>query len=353
MRILITGGAGFVGSSLAIYLSTNMGGCEVIAFDNLKRRGSELNLIEFKKFGVKFIHGDIRNIEDFEGIPGVDLIIDCSAEPSVLAEQGAGVNYLVSTNLLGTLNCLNFARSCEANFIFLSSSRVYPILRINNLNYEELENRFELSVDNAEVGVSSLGFSEHLSTVGLRTLYGTTKLSSEYFINEYAELYGMDHIINRCGLIAGPGQFGKIDQGVITSWVSRHVWKQDISYFGYNGTGKQVRDVLNIKDLCEIIHVQIDKFSLLSGETFNLGGGPSNSVSLKELTDICRIVTGNSLPISQVTKERPGDLIYYATDYSKIEKLTQWRPKKTVEETVSEIHNWITKNEKDLKNVIG
>ena len=353
MRILLTGGAGFVGSSLAIYLKNKFIQYEIIVLDNLKRRGSEMNLLRFQKLGIQFIHGDVRNMDDLNSVSNIDFIIDCSAEPSVMAEQGPGVNYLISTNLVGTLNCLNLAKREQAKFLFLSTSRVYPIQRINNLKFVEKETRFELAKNNDELGVSLRGFSEDLSTDGYRTLYGTTKLSSEYFIEEFAQLFGIKAIVNRCGLIAGPGQFGKVDQGVITSWVTRHMWKQELAYIGYGGFGKQVRDVLNILDLCEIVLHQIFNIDSLAGKTFNLGGGPENSTSLLELTKICSEITGNELKVLQRLEERPGDLIYYVTDCSNVKNQTNWWPKKTVEQTVQDIFDWVRSNEKKLKNVIG
>jgi CDP-paratose 2-epimerase len=146
MKILITGGAGFVGSSLAISLKINYPDYQVFALDNLKRRGSELNLSRLKKHGVEFVHGDIRNKEDFDSIPAVDTVIEASAEPSVLAGLDGTPDYLINTNLVGTVNCLNYALKHKAAFIFLSTSRVYPIKTIETLNFVEEETRFALSV---------------------------------------------------------------------------------------------------------------------------------------------------------------------------------------------------------------
>src|SRR5690349_19143449 len=116
MKILITGGAGFVGSSLAIALKTNYPDYQVYALDNLKRRGSELNIPRLKKAGVEFVHGDIRNKEDFDSIPAVDTVIEASAEPSVLAGLDGTPDYLINTNLVGTVNCLNYALKHKAGF---------------------------------------------------------------------------------------------------------------------------------------------------------------------------------------------------------------------------------------------
>src|SRR3989339_333736 len=130
-NILITGGAGFVGSNLALKLKAKYRGAEIFCMDNLKRRGSELNIPRLKAAGVNFVHGDIRNKEDFEEIGKNDLILECSAEPSVLAGITSSPSYLINTNLVGTINCLEFARQNREAFVFLSTSRVYPIDPIN------------------------------------------------------------------------------------------------------------------------------------------------------------------------------------------------------------------------------
>jgi len=136
-KVLITGGAGFIGASLAISLRKKYPHIAVIALDNLKRRGSELNLCRLREWGVSFIHGDIRNQEDLFLNSKIDLIIECSAEPSVLAGYGDNPFYIINTNLLGTINCLESARKNKADIVFLSTSRVYPYDAINALKTVE------------------------------------------------------------------------------------------------------------------------------------------------------------------------------------------------------------------------
>ena len=190
-RYLITGGAGFVGSNLAICLKQNEESVHVIALDNLKRRGSELNIPRLRKYGIDFVHGDIRNKEDLQAVDKIDCIIECSAEPSVLAGFSGSPEYLINTNLMGTVNCLEVARRCEADFIFLSTSRVYPIAVLNDLEYRETETRFELAPDQRATGVSSSGFSEEFPLNGVRSLYGATKLASELILHEYIDYYNL------------------------------------------------------------------------------------------------------------------------------------------------------------------
>jgi len=246
MDILVTGGAGFVGSNLAIAFKNDTGG-RVVAMDNLKRRGSELNIGRLRKNGVEFIHGDIRNKEDFEPVGKVDTVVECSAEPSVMAGIGSSPDYLINTNLMGTVNCLEFARKRASTFLFLSTSRVYPVETINSLNVRETETRFELLDDQPVRGASSRGISEEFPLDGARTLYGATKLCSELLIREYVNTYGLKAVVNRCGLITGPWQMGKVDQGVIVLWVARHHYGMPLSYIGYGGKGKQVRDMIDVR----------------------------------------------------------------------------------------------------------
>lgn len=340
MTILITGGAGFVGSNLAFSLKDKYPHYKIIVFDNLRRRGSELNIKKFHEAGIAFIHGDIRNSEDLEGVD-FDLLIEASAEPSVLAGMDGGRKYLIDTNLNGLVNSLEVALKQKAKVIFLSTSRVYPMEAINSLNYEENQSRYSLHVNDV-LGVSQKGFSENLSLDGYRTLYGATKLSSEYIIDEYVHMFGLEAIINRSGVIAGAGQFGKVDQGFLTLWAANYYFNKPLSIFG---NGKQVRDILNINDLFDLIDLQIHSFETFNAQRFNIGGGLKSSVSLLELDTMCKALLGDK---KVDFKEARGlDLKYYVSDNSKINSFG-WKPKRGVEETLKEILFWIEKNEKDL-----
>ncbi|VVB87703.1 GDP-L-fucose synthase [uncultured archaeon] len=353
MKILVTGGAGFVGSNLAINFKKNGKGHDVLALDNLKRRGSELNIRRLKENGVEFIHGDIRNKEDFEAAGKPDLIIECSAEPSVLAGFGSSPDYLLNTNLLGTINCLEYARKCRADIVFLSTSRVYPVRTLNNLNFIETPTRFELSDKQDVPGVSSGWYTENFPLGGPRTLYGATKLASELVIQEYIEMYGMKGIINRCGVLTGSWQMGKVDQGVVVLWVAKHHYRQPLSYIGYGGKGKQVRDILHINDLYRLLEIQISDMASHSGEIYNVGGGPQCSVSLLELTQLCQEYTGNKVPIKSINEDRPGDIRIYITDNSKITGRTGWKPEIKVEQIIEEISNWIKENSESLRPILA
>ena len=351
-KILVTGGCGFVGSSLAHRLREDFPQSEIICLDNLKRRGSELNLSRLRKAGIRFIHGDIRKKEDLEVINKIDLLLECSAEPSVLAGINSNLAYLINTNLIGTINCLELARKCQAKFIFLSTSRVYPIRTINNLQFQEGETRFELLNEQTIPGVSSQGFTEKFPLDGARSIYGTTKLASEFFVQEYVDMYGLQAVINRCGVITGPWQFGKVDQGVVVFWIAKHFWKQKLSYIGYGGTGKQVRDVLHVDDLYDLLLLQLNDMEPHSGQIYNVGGGREISISLLELTALCEKFTGNRIEIQQIPEDRPSDIRVYLTDYCKINQATGWHPKRKVEQIIQDIYQWTRNNEHLLEGIL-
>src|SRR5690606_17906715 len=177
--------------------------------------------------------------------------------------------------------------------IFLSTSRVYPIEAIEKAAFTEHETRFAFAENQQSQGISTEGISEELSLDGARSFYGTTKLSSEMFIQEYAAFYGLKAAITRFGVIAGPRQMGKTDKGVVTLWMAKHFWNQSLKYIGYGGTGKQVRDILHVDDLVELIDLQIHEIEKFAGKIYNVGGGLAQSASLLEMTAICEKITGN------------------------------------------------------------
>src|SRR4249919_1510869 len=154
MRVLVTGGAGFVGANLGISLAGRHPEWELVACDNLYRRGSELNLPRLEQAGVEFVKGDVREPDDLLALAPVSALIECSAEPSVMSGVDGDTGYLVHTNLTGAYNCLELARRDEAFVVFLSTSRVYPVAPQVELNLEEAETRFEIAAEQAVPGIS-------------------------------------------------------------------------------------------------------------------------------------------------------------------------------------------------------
>lgn len=353
MNILITGGCGFVGSNLAIAFKQANPSNQIIALDNLKRRGSELNIARLRGMGIHFIHGDIRNVEDFNEVGTIDILIDAAAEPSVVSGMETTPDYLINTNLVGTVNCLNFALKNKALFVLLSTSRVYPIGLLNEIPLTENSNRFVINdIDNNMVGVSKKGVSEQFPLQGARSFYGTTKLAAELLVEEYAAFYGLKTIVNRCGVLTGAWQMGKVDQGVVVLWMAKHFWKQELGYFGFGGEGKQVRDMLHVQDLYRLLEIQLANPANYAGKPWNVGGGDSVSVSLQELTHICEKITGNKIPIKSVKENRVADIPWYITDSTEVKKVSGWEPTYSVEKIMSEIYVWIKENEGMLRPIL-
>jgi CDP-paratose 2-epimerase len=346
-RILVTGGAGFVGSNISIALKERFSDCDIVALDNLYRKGSELNLPRLAKSGVVFIQGDVRKPEDLKEAGKIDFLIECSAEPSVLAGKDGCADYLIQTNLDGAVNCIDLCRRNDAGMIFLSTSRVYPIEPLVNGNIIEEKTRYTLSDEQSVPGLSSSGVAEDFPMEGARSLYGATKFAAEIMLAEYRHAFSLPVIINRCGVIAGPWQFGKADQGIAAFWTASHIFKKSLRYIGFNGKGMQVRDMLHIDDLVELVFMQLkdpEKFSARS--FFNVGGGLKSSASLLELTDICENASGNKLEISSEPETRYADIPVYITDNSNISGFCGWKPEKNVETIVKDISEWIKSSPK-------
>jgi CDP-paratose 2-epimerase len=352
-HVLVTGGAGFVGSSLALALRREEPSLSVTALDNLRRRGSELNLGRLRAAGVPFIHGDIRSLEDLANLPHApDLILECSAEPSVLAGYGGSPEYLIRTNLLGCFHCLELARRAKADVLFVSTSRIYPVALLNRLALREEETRFTLSPDQDLPGVSAEGISEEFPLDGPRSLYGMTKLAGELLVEEYADAYGLRFIIDRCGLLTGPWQMGKSDQGVMVLWLAAHYFGRELRYIGYGGTGKQVRDFLHIEDFCDLVLDQIRHFDRYQGQRYNVGGGTACSLSLREATGLCQEVTGRSIAIGADPQNRPADVPLYISDHRKVSGTNGWRPRRDARATFRDIQDWLRAEEANVKGVL-
>lgn len=340
--LLVTGGAGFVGANLACLFRQRHPGLQVTCLDNLRRRGSELNLPRLRAAGARFVHGDVRNPADLAAAGPVDLILECSAEPSVLAGYGPDRGYVIETNLMGTVNCLEHAVRHGAGMIFLSTSRVYPIDPVNAIPFTEEPSRFGLPEGLAAPGATAHGINEEFPLAGARSLYGATKLCSEILIAEYAAAQGLRAVVNRCGVISGPWQLGRVDQGVAAHWLLCHQLGRPLTYIGFGGYGKQVRDFLHVDDLFELIEIQISRLEALAGRVFNVGGGADNSLSLVEMTSLCRELTRREVRVGSDPVTRPGDVRIYITDNSRVTEATGWRPLRDTRRIFSEMNAWVS-----------
>jgi CDP-paratose 2-epimerase len=341
--VLVTGGAGFVGATLALRLAAE--GHSVVALDNLKRRGSELNLPRLREAGVQFVHGDVRNAADLAASPELDTLVECSAEPSALAGTDGATSYLLDSNLRGAYQCFDLARRDGAHVIFLSTSRVYPYTALSDAVIEEQATRFALADRQPYAGLTAAGVSEEMPLDGARTLYGASKLAAELLLQEYGATFGLPWTINRCGVIAGPWQMGKADQGVFVHWARAFWYGSPLAYLGYGGTGKQVRDLLHVSDLAELLVDQVARRDEWNCALQNVGGGLDCSLSLLETTELCRELTGRSVVPRAEPEGRAGDVPVYVSDCSRLYARSTWRPKLGAAQILSDIVSWIRENQ--------
>ncbi|WP_395750194.1 NAD-dependent epimerase/dehydratase family protein [Prosthecobacter sp.] len=347
--ILITGGAGFIGSNLACHLRSRYPRAVIVCMDNLYRRGSEINISRLQEMSIQFHLGDIRIPAEFPTGP-FEVLIECSAEPSVLAGQDGSPDYLFQTNLVGAYHCLEKARLWNSRVIFLSTSRVYPVAPLEAHGWVEDETRFRW-LEQGTAGISRQGVSEALDLRGARSLYGFTKLAAEQLIEEYRASFGLRAVINRCGVVAGPWQFGKVDQGVIALWAMAHLFNRPLSYIGYGGNGKQVRDVLHVQDLCELIALQISGFDAWDGWVGNVAGGLVQSISLQELTQLCKELGGHSISVRSDSAQRPFDLRLFVADCTHLFQRTDWRPARDLRRIVADTMAWAVEHHTLLQKI--
>jgi len=332
MKILITGGCGFVGANLSIYLKKKK--FKVSSLDNIVRLGSQYNLKLLKKNKIKNYKVNISNYNEIKKLPKFDLIIDCCAEAAVEVSK-KNIDDVINTNLLGTINILKKCKNDGSKIIFISSSRVYPINEINKIIKKN-------SLPN-EIKMKKL-FDERSNLNGPRTIYGLTKLSSEMFIEEFAYAFNVKYIINRCGVLSGPLQFGKQDQGFVSLWIWKHLTKQKLQYIGYNGSGNQVRDVLHIDDFCELIEIQIKNLKKINNRLFTVGGSNFSYTSLKKLTRLCNKATRNKLIITKNKKTSIYDIPYFKTNNKRVSKTYGWKPKKNINQIVNDTYLWMKRD---------
>jgi CDP-paratose 2-epimerase len=329
MKILITGICGFVGSTLAKALLESSPGLQIIGVDNFIRPGSELNRRELAALGVKVFHADVRSATDFETLPATDYVIDAAANPSVLAgvDGKTSSRQLLEHNLWGTVNVLEYCKTHRAGLILLSTSRVYSVPPLAALPVEVFQKAFRPK-PNGKLpdGISTAGVSERFSTAPPISLYGSSKLASEVIALEYAETFNFPVWINRCGVLAGAGQFGKADQGIFSFWLNSHLRKRPLKYIGFDGHGHQVRDCLHPRDLVPVLLAQMKDAATDKPRIANFSGSAKNSMSLAQLTDWCDARFGKHAVASEATP-RPFDIPWMVLDSTLAEKIWNWSPK--------------------------
>jgi CDP-paratose 2-epimerase len=340
MKILLTGACGFVGSALARAMADAGLGWTLSGLDNLSRPGSELNRPQLRRLGMNLYHGDLRCQSDVDALPAVDWIIDCAANPSVLAgaDHHTTSRQLIEHNLLGTIHLLERCKATKAGLILLSTSRVYAIEPLARLPLEVSDRAFHLSEGGLlPVGVSPEGIAESFSTRPPLSLYGASKLASETLALEYGATFGFPVWLNRCGVLAGAGQFGRPDQGIFAYWINSHRRRAPLRYIGFDGQGHQVRDCLHPRDLVPLIQKQVAAgMDPSKPRLVNVAGGRASATSLRQLTDWCDARFGPH-PVASDPRPRAFDLPWVVLDSRQAQESWKWVPQTSPEAILEEI----------------
>ena len=338
MKILVTGACGFVGSTvIREWLQDNEH--EFIGVDNLTRPGSEVNWSTLKRLGVRVLHGDLRCASDLDMLPAVDVVLEAAANPSVLAgvDGRASSRQLVEHNLLGTVNTLEYCRQHRAVFVLLSTSRVYSIPPLTALPLQVRDGAFEPDPAHPlPAGLTAAGVREDFSTAPPVSLYGATKLASEQLALEYGETYDFPVWINRCGVLAGAGQFGRPDQGIFSYWINSWLRRRPLGYTSFGGQGYQVRDCLHPADLVPLLERQIVSINNNHPRIANIAGGRASAISLCQLSEWCRERLGNHVVTSK-PETRPFDLPWVVLDASRAKEAWGWKPSRRTGDILEEI----------------
>lgn len=346
MKLLITGICGFVGSALVESLLQRRENLSICGIDNLMRPGSEMNRTRLRQLGVKFIHGDIRAASDFENLPSADWVIDAAANPSVLAgvQEGFGSRQLFEHNLAGLVNVLEYCKTHRASLVLLSSSRVYSIPALRSIPLKDDDRAFRL--DNSKplpAGATARGIGPDFSTAPPISLYGSTKLASEIVALEYGQAFDFPVWINRCGVLAGPGQFGTANQGIFAYWINSHLRRRPLRYIGFDGKGKQVRDALHPHDLSALLDRQMNTARSDGPRIYTVGGGAANAMSLAELTAWCDARFEAHAPVADL-RPRTYDIPWLVMDNRNVESDFGWRAEIPIEITLTQIASHAERN---------
>lgn len=350
MRLLVTGACGFVGSCLVRGLLEAMPGLVVTGMDNFLRDGSRGNVEPLARLGVRIIEGDIRHEADLDAAGPADWVLDCAAEPSVLAGVGGSTSAygVMDHNLVGTLRVLEYCKRHGAGLVLLSTSRVYSIAPLSAVRLESIGGAYRPSPGALAGlhGISDRGIAEDFPTDPPLSLYGVSKRCAELVALEYADAFGLPLWINRCGVLAGAGQFGKADQGIFTYWIKAWRERRPLAYIGFDGTGSQVRDCLHPRDLVPVLLRQFTSSSsppdgaraghAIDPRICNFSGGVAGACSLANLSDWCRERFGDHAVATQPLP-RPFDLPWVVLDSTRASSAWGWKPTTPLSNILEEI----------------
>ncbi len=339
-RIVITGGAGFIGSHVAEYYSKK--GEEVVVLDNLSRakllgKGAEWTLYNWlylreKCQNVTLFEADVRNIDKVsEAVDDCDLILHGAAQVAVTTSLNDPVTDLM-INSYGTLNILEVARRKDAAVIFLSTNKVYG----DGVNKIPL-NEEELKYVYADLRFTE-GIPESFPIDGCaHTPYGCSKLAADIYVQDYGRIYGLSTVALRMSCIYGERQFGLEDQGWLAHFALKAIKGEQITIYG---NGKQVRDVLYVGDLVRVIDLAYKNSFRLRGEMFNIGGGPENQLSLLEAIKYFEELVGSRIEL--IFRDwRPADQIVYISNINKAREVLGWRPVVGWREGIRGMYEWL------------
>jgi CDP-paratose 2-epimerase len=329
--VLIFGGAGFIGSNWARYLLTKTD-ARVHVFDNLSRAGVRHNLRALQLLAkdpdrLKITVADIRNPEHVnEAVASANEIYHFAAQVAVTSSlDDPRLDFEV--NVGGTLNILEAARKTGRRpfLLFTSTNKVYGHLDSHRLTYSPLRCDFD----------EPDGICEY-QPLDFYSPYGCSKGAADQYVHDYARIFGLPTVVFRMSCIAGPSQFGNEDQGWVAHFLYSVLQGRDISIYG---DGRQVRDVLAVQDLVRAFDAVRSRREQTAGEVYNVGGGRKNAISLLELMQEISVLTGRQ-PKYHFRPRRPGDQLVYITDFSKLERATDWRPRMSVLDIVNSIYGW-------------
>lgn len=355
MKVLITGICGFVGSAITRSLKASLPDVKVCGMDNFVRPGSEINRPVLRAMGVGLFHGDVRCASDFDQLPEVDWVIDAAANPSVLigADGRTSSRQAVEHNLYGTVNLLEYCKARKTGLVLLSTSRVYSIPEMQSIPLKESADSFLFDDSKpCPTGVSALGLTEDFSTSAPISLYGSTKLASEALALEYGFTYQLPVWIDRCGVLAGAGQFGTAEQGIFSYWLHAHKRHRPLGFYGFGGRGLQVRDALHPSDLARLVIHQITHTPSAQPQgIFHVSGGGENSMSLAQLTAWCDDRFGKH-PAAANSANRPFDVPWVVLDYTRTHQTFGWQPEMALPQILDEIADHVI-NHHDWLNVTG
>jgi len=344
-RILITGGAGFIGSNVAHRLLT--GGQQVLILDNLSRPGVEQNLAWLRDLHGKRLEVAIADVRDRDAVrqavEGAHTVFHFAAQVAVTTSL-ADPQEDFSVNAQGTLNVLEAARAqaVPPRMLFTSTNKVYGAL--GDIELQRLGNRYQPR----NSGVRERGIDES-QPLDFHSPYGCSKGAADQYVIDYARAFSLSSVVFRMSCIYGPRQFGTEDQGWVAHFIIRAMKNQPITLYG---DGMQVRDILFVDDLVDAMLLAVKEAPRLAGRAFNIGGGPSNVISLRDLLDRLEAMLGRQ-PEFTLEDWRTGDQRYYVSDFRRFREMTGWTPKISPAEGIERLHHWLQQQHETTASAAG